>query len=96
MDPRRFLSVTALSAFAAIALSGCALLRGPDADPVILAEAITPEVPTPEVAPEPVLSSEADPAPPPVEPDSTARPYLEAVAQAEPPRRRRAGGRAAW
>ena len=43
MDPRRFLSVTALSAFAAIALSGCALLRGPDADPTLLSEAITPE-----------------------------------------------------
>ena len=74
MDPRRFLSVTALSAAAALALSGCALLRGPDAEPINLAEAITPEVPAPEVGPEPVLSSEADPAPPPVEPGSTARP----------------------
>ena len=90
MDPRRFLSVTALSAAAALALSGCALLRGPDAEPINLAEAITPEVPAPEVGPEPVLSSEADPAPPPVEPGSTARPYPEAVAQAEPPRRGRA------
>lgn len=90
MDPRRFLSVAAFSAAAAIALSGCALLQGPDADRIMLAEAITPEVPAPEVGPEPVLSSEADPAPPPVEPGSTARPYLEAVAQAEPPRRGRA------
>lgn len=90
MDPRRFLSVTALSALAAIALSGCALLQGPDADPIVSSEAITPEVPTPEDAHAPVRSTAANPAPPPVEPGSTARPYLEAVAQAEPPRRRRA------
>lgn len=86
MDPRRFLSATALSA-AALALSGCALLRGPDADPVMVSAAVTPEIPTPEVGPEPLPSSERDP--PPVEPDSTARPYLEAVAPVEPPRRRR-------
>lgn len=89
MDPRRFLSVAAFSAAAAIALSGCALLRGPDADPILLSAAITPEVPTLEVTPEPVLSPKADPGLPAVEPGSTARPYLEAVAQAEPPRRRR-------
>ncbi len=89
MDPRRFLSVTALSAAAALALSGCALLRGPDADPIILSEAVTPEVTTPEVGPEPHALSEAVPGLPPVEPGSTARPYLEAVAQAEPPRRPR-------
>jgi len=89
MDPRRFLSVTALSAAAALALSGCALLRGPDANPILLSEAVTPEVTTPDVGPEPVLPSEAEPSQPPVEPGSTARPYLEAVAQAEPPRGRR-------
>lgn len=88
MDPRRFLSATALSA-AALALSGCAVLRGPNADPILSSAVIAPEVPTPEVGPEPVLSSEADPAPPPVEPGSTARPYLETVAPADPPRRRR-------
>jgi P-type conjugative transfer protein TrbG len=91
MDPRRFLSVTALWAAAGLALSGCALLRGPYADPVSSSAAITPEVPTPEVGLEPLPSSEADPGRLPVEPGSTARPYLEAVAQAEPPRRRRAG-----
>ncbi|WP_292059456.1 TrbG/VirB9 family P-type conjugative transfer protein [Brevundimonas sp. UBA5936] len=90
MDPRRFLSVTALSAAVAFGLSGCALLRGPDADPIVFSEVLTPEVPTPEVAPEPLPSSEWVPATPPIEPGSTARPYLEAVVQAEPPRRRRA------
>jgi type IV secretion system protein VirB9 len=89
MDPRRFLSVTALSAVAALVLSGCALLRGPDADPILLSQAITPDVPTPEAGSEPLPSAEPDPVQPPVEPGSTARPYLEAVARAEPPRRRR-------
>ena len=89
MDPRRFLNATALSAVAALALSGCALLREPDLDPIVSAEAIAPEVPTPEVGAEPLPSSEADPGPPPVEPGSTARPYLEVAAQAEPPRRPR-------
>ncbi|WP_292045744.1 MULTISPECIES: TrbG/VirB9 family P-type conjugative transfer protein [unclassified Brevundimonas] len=89
MDPRRFLSVTALSAAAALALSGCAPLRGADADPVPPSQAITSEIPTSEVGPEPFPSSQADAAPPPIEPVSTARPYLEAIAQAETPRRRR-------
>lgn len=89
MDPRRFLSVTALSAAAALALSGCALLRAPDADPILLSETITPDVPTPEAGAEPPPSAEPDPVQPPVELGSTARPYLEAVARAEPPRRHR-------
>ena len=90
MDPRRFLSVTALSVATAVALSGCALLRGPDADAILSAEAIPPEVLTAEVDPAPIHSPEPDPGPPPVQPGSTARPYLEAAAEAEPPRRRRA------
>ncbi|WP_191558245.1 TrbG/VirB9 family P-type conjugative transfer protein [Brevundimonas aurantiaca] len=89
MDPRRYLNM-ALSAVAALALSGCALLRGPEADPIISSEAVAPEVPAPEVGPEPLPSSEAHPGPSPVEPGSTARPYLEAVVQTELPRRRRA------
>lgn len=87
MDPRRFLSPAAAPAAVALLLCGCTVLPGPaiDADAITFGAA---SAAAERLAGGPANSADVRPetAPPPEEPASTARPYLEAIA-ASPGRR---------
>ena len=91
MDPRRFLSGTIVTVTFAFALSGCAIFRGADrgVEPTALSTQIGLAEEPAVARPESVIELAPDPVPAADDLGSTARPYLEAVAASEPPRRRR-------
>ena len=91
MDPRRFLSGTAVPIAAALALSGCALVHGADGgvEPIALSTPIGLAEPPAVARPEPALETRPDPVTAAADLGSTARPYLETVAASASPRRRR-------